>query len=191
MIQDADQASAERYGGHGSALAQVYNHIIMPLASERDARTQIRWGIVDFEHRFGRKPEGMWLAETAVSRACWTCWRRRASSSPSSLRTSAPACGRLPTKTRHSDFEAVAATESKDPDEIRPGSRYPFHHKHPWEETPECSVDTTHPYLIQLDAGRSITVFFYDGPGSRAIAFEGVLNDGEQFARRLLAGLQP
>ena len=59
MIQDADQASAERYGGHGSALAQVYNHIIMPLASERDARTQIRWGIVDFEHRFGRRPEGM------------------------------------------------------------------------------------------------------------------------------------
>ena len=69
MIQDADRASAKRYGGHGSAMAQVYNHIIMPLASERDARTQIRWGIADFEHRFGRRPEGMWLAETAVSRA--------------------------------------------------------------------------------------------------------------------------
>jgi len=69
MIQDADIASAARYGGHGSALAQVYNHIIMPLASERDARTQIRWGIADFKHRFGRMPEGMWLAETAVSRA--------------------------------------------------------------------------------------------------------------------------
>src|SRR5580698_6897628 len=68
MIQDADKASAARYSGHGSALAQVYNHIIMPLASERDARTQIRWGIADFVHRFGRKPEGMWLAETAVSR---------------------------------------------------------------------------------------------------------------------------
>src|SRR5580698_1622948 len=69
MIQDADRASAERYSGHGSAIAQVYNHIIMPLASERDARTQIRWGIADFEHRFGRRPEGMWLAETAVSRS--------------------------------------------------------------------------------------------------------------------------
>ena len=68
MIQDADRASALRYSGHGSAVAQVYNHIIMPLASVRDARTQIRWGIADFEHRFGRKPEGMWLAETAVSR---------------------------------------------------------------------------------------------------------------------------
>ena len=68
MILDADAASKERYSGHGSAIAQVYNHIIMPLASERDARTQIRWGIADFEHRFGRTPEGMWLAETAVSR---------------------------------------------------------------------------------------------------------------------------
>ena len=67
-ILDADRASATRYGGHGSALAQVYNHIIMPLASTRDAITQIRWGIADFEHRFKRKPEGMWLAETAVNR---------------------------------------------------------------------------------------------------------------------------
>ncbi len=68
MILEADRASQLRYGGHGSALAQVYNHIIMPLASTRDARTQIRWGIADFESRFGRKPEGMWLAETAVNR---------------------------------------------------------------------------------------------------------------------------
>ena len=56
----------ERFGGHGSAIAQVYNHIILPLASTQDKITQIRWGIADFEHRFGRKPEGMWLSETAV-----------------------------------------------------------------------------------------------------------------------------
>ena len=68
MILDADKASATRFSEHGSAMAQVYNHIIMPLANERDARTQIRWGIADFEHRFQRRPEGMWLAETAVSR---------------------------------------------------------------------------------------------------------------------------
>ena len=69
MILDADIASAQRFTGHGSAMAQVYNHIIMPLASRRDALTQIRWGIADFEARFGRRPEGMWLAETAVNRS--------------------------------------------------------------------------------------------------------------------------
>ena len=72
-VLDADRTSAQRYGGHGSAIAQVYNHIILPLASRRDAVTQVRWGIADFEHRFGRRPEGMWLAETAVNReALWT-----------------------------------------------------------------------------------------------------------------------
>ncbi len=65
-ILEADRASALRFSGHGSAMAQVYNHIIMPLASRRDKELQVRWGIADFEHRFGRKPEGMWLAETAV-----------------------------------------------------------------------------------------------------------------------------
>jgi alpha-amylase/alpha-mannosidase (GH57 family) len=52
--------------GHGAAIAQVYNHIIMPLANSRDKRTQIIWGIKDFESRFKRTPESIWLAETAV-----------------------------------------------------------------------------------------------------------------------------
>src|ERR1700761_2049300 len=66
MIRDADRLSQRQFGGHGSAMAQVYNHIIMPLATTRDRETQVLWGIADFEHRYGRKPEGMWLAETAV-----------------------------------------------------------------------------------------------------------------------------
>jgi alpha-amylase/alpha-mannosidase (GH57 family) len=65
-IIDADAQSREWRSGHGNAIAQVYNHIIMPLASSRDKRTQVVWGIRDFEHRFKRHPEGMWLAETAV-----------------------------------------------------------------------------------------------------------------------------
>ncbi len=62
----ADRASCERFGGHGSAMAQAYNHLIMPLASARDRATQVRWGIADFHRRFGRAPEGMWLPECAV-----------------------------------------------------------------------------------------------------------------------------
>jgi len=65
-ILEADRLSIQHFNGHGSALAQVYNHIIMPLANDRDKHTQVIWGIRDFEHRFGRKPKGMWLAETAV-----------------------------------------------------------------------------------------------------------------------------
>ncbi|HEY8019952.1 MAG TPA: glycoside hydrolase, partial [Thermoanaerobaculia bacterium] len=62
----ADRESRERFSGHGSALAQGYNHIILPLANRRDKRTQILWGLADFERRFERKAEGMWLPETAV-----------------------------------------------------------------------------------------------------------------------------
>lgn len=65
-ILEADAVSAGRMNGHGNALAQVYNHMIMPLANKRDKETQVKWGIADFEKRFRRKPEGMWLAETAV-----------------------------------------------------------------------------------------------------------------------------
>ncbi len=65
-ILEADRQSQERFSGHGSALAQAFNHLIMPLANHRDKITQVCWGIRDFEHRFQRKPEGMWLPETAV-----------------------------------------------------------------------------------------------------------------------------
>ena len=64
-ILAADRESQEKFSGHGSALAQAYNHMIMPLAHRRDKYTQVLWGIRDFEHRFGRPPEGMWLPETA------------------------------------------------------------------------------------------------------------------------------
>lgn len=67
LIIEADRLSVRERSGHGNALAQVYNHMILPLADERDQRTQIRWGVFEFKKRFGRDPEGMWLPETAAN----------------------------------------------------------------------------------------------------------------------------
>jgi alpha-amylase/alpha-mannosidase (GH57 family) len=66
-VLDADKESALRRGGHGNAIAQAYGHAILPLCNERDARTQVRWGIADFRYRFGREPESLWLSETACN----------------------------------------------------------------------------------------------------------------------------
>jgi len=66
LLKEADKISLQRFSGHGTAISQVYNHIIMPLANLRDKITQVRWGMADFRNRFGRPAEGMWLAETAV-----------------------------------------------------------------------------------------------------------------------------
>jgi alpha-amylase/alpha-mannosidase (GH57 family) len=69
QILEADRLSLKAHNGHGNAIAQCYNHVIMPLANLYDKRTQVRWGIADFRFRFGREPEGMWLPETAVDLA--------------------------------------------------------------------------------------------------------------------------
>ncbi len=164
MILDADQASARRYSGHGSAMAQVYNHIIMPLASERDAITQIRWGVADFESRFNRKPEGMWLAETAVNRAVLDLMAKEGIK-----------------------FTVLAPNQCA---RVRRMEPTPVEGKGDWFGTPDATVDPTQPYLVKLDEGRSIAVFFYDGPNSRAIAFEGLLDSGEKFGQRLLGGFR-
>ena len=139
-ILEADRASRERLG-HGNAIAQTYNHIILPLANARDRRTQVHWGLRDFEHRFGRKPEGMWLAETAVDVA---------------------------------SLEALAAE----------GIAYTILEPHQarWNGGP---IDPTQPYLCRLPSGRSMAIVFYDGPISRAVAFERLLARGENLAHRL------
>jgi alpha-amylase/alpha-mannosidase (GH57 family) len=67
-VLDADRESLRRFG-HGNAIGQVYNHVIMPLANDRDKETEVLWGMADFERRFRRKPEALWLPETAVNDA--------------------------------------------------------------------------------------------------------------------------
>jgi len=66
-LETADPATYRRFTSDGvGAIAQAFHHPILPLASAADRRTEIAWGIRDFEHRFGRRPTGMWLPETAV-----------------------------------------------------------------------------------------------------------------------------
>lgn len=66
LIQEADIIAQKKFNGHGTAIAQAYSHLITPLANRQDKITQIEWGLKDFEKRFKRKSEGIWLAETAV-----------------------------------------------------------------------------------------------------------------------------
>jgi alpha-amylase/alpha-mannosidase (GH57 family) len=204
MIVDADKFSAQRYSGHGSAIAQVYNHMIMPLASRRDALTQIRWGITDFESRFGQKPEGMWLAETAANRSVLDLMAQEgikftilAPAQCARVRKIAPESSSVPAKSSSPSDSPLSSSEpslssSRSTAEGSTSlSSTPSPSEIPWTQTPNANVDPTHPYLINLDEGRTIAVFFYDGPSSRAIAFEGLLNSGENFGSRLLAGFHP
>ena len=155
-IVQADKMSRERFGGHGSAIAQVYNHMILPLAHPRDKETQVAWGIGDFVHRFGRQPEGMWLPETAVDTA--------------SLEVLAANGIR---------FTILAPRQAKRV--RRQGGRS-------WKDVSGDRIDPSRAYQVKLPSKKTIAVFFYDGPISQGVAFEGLLDDGKRFADRLLSG---
>lgn len=155
-ILDADRQSISWRSGHGAALAQVYNHIIMPLANLRDKQTQVRWGIRDFEQRFRRFPEGMWLAETAVD--------------TETLEVLAEEGIR---------FTVLAPHQAGRVRKIGGGR---------WKDVTGSRIDPSRAYLCPLPSGLSISIFFYDGPISQAVAFEKLLSSGEQFAARLASG---
>jgi len=154
-ILAADKASMRRFGGHGSAIAQAHGHLIMPLANLRDKITQVRWGIADFFHRFHRKPEGMWLPETAVD--------------VETLEVLAAEGIRF-TILAPRQAARVRPLESDDD---------------AWIDVHGGRVDPSMAYRVNLPSGRSIAVFFYDGPVSQAVAFERLLSSGEYFAGRL------
>lgn len=155
-IIEGDRRSRERFSGHGSALAQPYNHMIMPLATARDKRAQLIWGLHDFRRRFGRDPEGMWLPESAVD---------------------------LETLDLMSAL-GVAFTI------LAPGQarRVRAKGEREWTDVAGGAIDPTRPYEQRLPSGRSIAIFFYDGPISQGVAFEGLLTSGERFAERLMSG---
>ncbi|MBZ5504755.1 MAG: DUF3536 domain-containing protein [Acidobacteriia bacterium] len=155
-ILKSDRESQRRFSGHGSAMAQAYNHMILPLASTRDKVTQTIWGIHDFEHRFGRTPEGMWLPETAVD--------------VETLETLAA---------QGIKFTILAPHQAGRVRKI--GGRS-------WKDVSGGRIDPTRAYLAKLPSGKRINLFFYDGPISQAVAFEQLLNCGEQFSSRIKSG---
>ncbi len=155
-IIEADRLSIERFSGHGSAIAHGYNHIILPLANRRDKYTQILWGIKDFEKRFKRAPEGMWLPETAVDTET------------------------LEVLVTHGiKFTVLAQRQAKKIKNTPTAKR--------WRDVSGERVDPTMAYKCNLPSGRSISLFFYDGPISQDISFGGLLKNGETFANRLLS----
>ena len=152
-ILEADKESQERFSGHGSALAQAYNHMIMPLANAEDKETQVIWGIEDFKSRFGRLPEGMWCGETGMNTAT------------------------LEVMAKHGiKFTILSPYQALRTRKI--GQKE-------WIDATDAKVDPKKSYLCNLPSGNSISIFFYDGPASQGVAFEGLLDNGEKFANRL------
>jgi alpha-amylase/alpha-mannosidase (GH57 family) len=152
-IVEADKKSRRERGGHGNAIAQGYNHAILPLCNDRDLRTQIRWGLHEFRFRFGRDAEALWLPETACDE------RVLAALIEEKLRYVILAPGQAKTVTQNGNSRDVS-DGSIDP-------RVPYRYVHP------------------DGSGRSIALFFYDGPLARAIAFEGALRSSSSLIERV------
>jgi alpha-amylase/alpha-mannosidase (GH57 family) len=154
-VIESDKLSRNHFSGHGSAIAQVYNHLIMPLANTRDKRTQIIWGIRDFQKRFGRDPEGMWLAEAAVDTETLDIMAEFGIK-----------------------FTILAPWQAMSVRRMEDGAE--------WESVEWDRVDGTMPYLYNLPSGRTISLFYYNGPISYAIASANLLSNGDVFIERMM-----
>ena len=158
-IIKADIESVQEHNGHGNAIAQVYNHMIMPLANLHDKETQVKWGIKDFEYRFGRKPEGMWLAETAVD--------------DETLKVLADNDIKF---TILSPYQAqrIRKIGTENWQDVSWGNIDPAR---------------SYRYYIKSDPKKYIDLFFYDGAISKSVAFDELLKDGNKFIKRLKEGV--
>lgn len=161
-IIEADKTSIENHSGHGNSMAQVYNHMIMPLANEKDKYTQTIWGIQDFQYRFDRQPEGIWLSETAVDHE--------------TLRVLVD-CGIKYTVLSPYQARRIRSLEENDNND--------------WVDVQWGTVDPGRAYRYFLKDGtdRYIDLFFYDGSISKSVAFEELLRNGDKFMSRLKDGV--
>lgn len=158
-IIKADVVSRVKFSGHGNAIAQVYNHMIMPLANRHDKETQVKWGIRDFEYRFGRMPEGMWLAETAVD--------------DETLEVLADNGIKF---TILSPYQSLKYRKMGDKDWTDAG----------WGNIDPAKP---YRYFIKSNPKKFIDLFFYDGAISKSVAFDNLLQDGNKFVSRLKDGV--
>jgi len=158
-IIKADINSRKLHGGHGNAIAQVYNHMIMPLANERDKQTQVKWGLKDFEYRFGREAEGIWLAETAVDDDTL----RVLVENGIKFTILSPYQAQRIRKEGEENWQDVSWGN------IDPARSYR--------------------YYIKSAPGKFIDLFFYDGAISKSVAFDELLKDGNKFVNRLKDGI--
>ena len=159
-IIKADVESIANNNGHGNAIAQVYNHIIMPLANKHDKYTQIKWGIKDFQYRFGRKPEGMWLAETACDDATMEALVD---------------CG--------IKFTILSPYQAKAVRKIGKDEKW---NDVSWGNIDPARA---YRYYLKNDKTKYIDLFFYDGSISKSVAFDELLTDGNKFISRLKDGI--
>ena len=154
-ILEADRMSCTAHHGHGNAIAQVYNHMIMPLATQRDKVTQVRWGLYDFKHRFGRDPESIWLPETAVDEE--------------TLKVLVDEGIKFIILAPH-QAEAVRSLDRMEWQDVSSGRidpRMPY----------RC--------FLQSDGSKYIDIFFYDGAVSKDVGFGDLAFDAKLFANRI------
>jgi alpha-amylase/alpha-mannosidase (GH57 family) len=189
-ILEADAKSAQRLHGHGNAIAQVYNHIIMPLANERDKYTQIRWGKEDFRSRFGRDPEGIWLAETGVDYATLEALVAEGIRFIILAPSQAQRCRPLPTKDDpHPQWHEVGGSQI---DPTRPYRCYlkpTLSTSSPLNAMAASNGKTDHSLSAHEEGNTEglpyIDIFFYDGPISRDMGFSDVVYNSSHFAGRI------
>lgn len=202
-IVEGDRHSCRRLHGHGNAIAQVYNHMILPLASERDKITQIRWGKADFESHFGRPPEGMWLAETAVDYPTLEALVAEGIRFIILAPSQAQRCRSLPSASHSNPLWYTVNGGQIDP--TRPYRCF-LKGQHPttasstlWPPlsgTKDGTKDkdgTKNGTKNGTNAGQPsgfyaapyIDIFFYDGPISRDMSFSDLLSDAQVWSDRL------
>ncbi len=193
-ILEADRKSCQRLNGHGNAIAQVYNHIIMPLANDRDKYTQIRWGIADFRDRFDRNPEGIWLAETAVDYATLEVLVAEGIRFIVLAPSQAERCRPLIGQNQEGQEETDTEWHEVGGGQIDPTRPYRCYLKPEMGLMADHKLSplSTHNFSRQNDNSAApnpntpyIDIFFYDGPISRDMGFNEVLSSSHHLAGRL------